>query len=320
MKGTLFGGIIWIMATAPTLALGQTGVVVATENIRATPNGVLLGRLEPGFEVISTEVRGDWVQFTLEGWVWERSLQTVSRRGFPLVVSAPGGENLRAAPSGEIVGFFQEGTLLEEVDRTTGWILVRRVVWIWTNSVDLTDTPAEPRPESETSAWRTTGASGGMILTTPDGDTLAHAFPGSEVQVLARQGNWARVRVEGWTWLPKDEEEFGEEAIDLELTPETVVDGADEYRGRVVQWNLEFISMEAAESVRTDFYEGEPFLLTRSVEGRETFVYVAIPPERKAELSGLSPLERIRVTGRIRTGAASFTGSPILDLLEVDRR
>ena len=32
------------------------------------------------------------------------------------------------------------------------------------------------------------------------------------------------------------------------------------------------------------------------------------------------PLERIRVVGRIRTGAAVLTGNPIIDLLELTRR
>lgn len=320
MKGPLFGGIIWIMAVAPTLAFGQTGTVTATENIRATPNGILLGRLEAGFVVTPTATQGNWVQFALEGWVWDRSLQGVSRQGFPLVVSAASGENLRTVPSGEIIGFVEEGTLLEEIGRTTGWIQVRREVWIWANSLDLAETPTPPTADAEASVWRSTGPSGGMILTAPDGDTLARAFPGSEIRVLAREGNWVRVQVEGWSWLPEEEDGFAEEAIDPDLTPEAVVSGADEYRGSVVQWELQFISIESAESVRTDFYEGEPFLLTRSMDGQELFVYVAIPPERREELSGLSPLERIWITGRVRTGSASLTGSPILDLLEVNRR
>jgi hypothetical protein len=87
----------------------------------------------------------------------------------------------------------------------------------------------------------------------------------------------------------------------------------------VVDWELQFVSQEAAERVRTDFYEGEPFLLTRATSSGRVFVYVAIPPERLAEVEGLIPLERIRVVGRIRTGAAVLTGNPILDLLELTR-
>jgi len=79
--------------------------------------------------------------------------------------------------------------------------------------------------------------------------------------------------------------------------------------------------LERAEAIRTDFYEGEPFLLTRTVDGDQAlFVYVAVPPERLGEVDDLIPLQRIRVLGRIRVGAASLTGNPIVDLLEVEDR
>jgi len=105
----------------------------------------------------------------------------------------------------------------------------------------------------------------------------------------------------------------------LEITPDEVTQNPDAYRGRYVDWELQFISHEEAERVRTDFYEGEPFLLTRSTDPGRTFVYVAIPPERLADVRGLIPLERIRVVGRIRTGAAALTENPILDLLGLTR-
>ena len=50
------------------------------------------------------------------------------------------------------------------------------------------------------------------------------------------------------------------------------------------------------------------------------FVYVAIPPEQSNVAQGLSPLERITVVGRIRTGASTLTGAPILDLVELRLR
>jgi hypothetical protein len=90
-------------------------------------------------------------------------------------------------------------------------------------------------------------------------------------------------------------------------------------RGRLVELTLQFISLERAEQVRTDFYEGEPFLLTRSLDGQRSFVYVAVPPERLSDLRALVPLETVRVVGRLRSGAAAFTGSPIVDLVEIER-
>jgi len=90
--------------------------------------------------------------------------------------------------------------------------------------------------------------------------------------------------------------------------------------GRLVTWELQFVSLEEAEAVRTDFYEGEPFLLTRPVGDESTrFVYVAVPPEALVTSRGLTPLERVTVVGRIRTGASALTGAPILDLVELRR-
>ncbi|NNM03881.1 MAG: hypothetical protein HKO65_02165, partial [Gemmatimonadetes bacterium] len=168
--------------------------------------------------------------------------------------------------------------------------------------------------------WWRSGRAGAPILTGPDGDTLAGARPGTELQVLARQGNWVRVRLEGWSWAPLGETaDTTASTIVSPLTPEEVGRDPESSRGRVVDWELQFVSMERAERVRTDFYEGEPFLLTRATSPERVFVYVAIPPERLTEVEGLIPLERIRVVGRIRTGAAALTGNPILDLLELTR-
>jgi hypothetical protein len=36
-------------------------------------------------------------------------------------------------------------------------------------------------------------------------------------------------------------------------------------------------------------------------------------------VEGLVPLERIRVTARVRTGASALTGTPIIDLLSLER-
>jgi hypothetical protein len=163
--------------------------------------------------------------------------------------------------------------------------------------------------------WTISGEAASAILSTPDGDTLAAAAPGANLRILAREGNWARVRMDGWLWLPEGTEVEAEATVLTDVSIQDVSASPLEYRGRVLQWDVQFISLERAEKVRTDFYEGEPFLLTKTERGEGVFVYVAIPPERLAEAEGLSPLERIRVVGRVRTGAATLTGSPVLELL-----
>jgi hypothetical protein len=129
--------------------------------------------------------------------------------------------------------------------------------------------------------------------------------------------------MEGWSWIPEagaDAPPAAEAEPLPDATPASVRADPAAARGRRVSWELQFISLERADRVRTEFYEGEPFLLTRPSDGGGGFVYVAVPPDRLGEVEDLTPLERIRVVGRVRTGASALTGSPILDLVEVERR
>ena len=330
------------MAAAPALlvnltampAVGQVAVVEVAENFRVEPNGTILGTLEAGATLSVVGQGQAWVEVTLEGWVWMRSLQTTEHTQYDLRVSNPQGENLRAEPQGTVLARLNLATLLEQVGERPGWARIRRTGWVWRASVRIEEggAPAgvrEPSPEVSpatppppTDQWMRAGTEGFSVLADPDGDTLGLLRPGAEVPILARQGSWVRVRMEGWVWLPVAVEETEEapDRVDLAaLTPRQVISEPAAYRGRVVEWVLQFVSLEEAESVRTDFYEGEPFLLTRTVDGDIGFVYVAVPPERMGEVQGLIPLERIRVVGRIRTGAAALTGNPLLDLLELYR-
>jgi hypothetical protein len=297
------------------------------ENFRAAPRGAILGRLNPGISLSVVSEEASWVQVELEGWMWAPSLRTTDNPGFDLEVAVEEGENLRAQPQGSLVGFLARGTLLERVEETESWHRVRRVGWVWRPSVEVTTAGGRPTPavaptvsEPLSGRWLRGGSEGTPILSGPDGDTLAQSLPGTEVEVLSRQGNWARVRLEGWIWDPEGGVAADSAGVPsmTEATPAEVAGDPERFRGRVVAWNLQYISVERAERIRTDFYEGEPFLLARSVPSH-TFVYVAIPPERLPDAEGLIPLEMIRVVGRIRTGAAALTGNPILDLLDLER-
>ena len=292
------------------------------------PNGEVLARLQAGTPLRVVGRGEGWLEVELEGWVWTRSLQETGRDGLDLVVSSSGGENLRAEPSGSLLGRLQEGTLLEELERQPAWIRVRRRGWIWEASVDQqAAAPAATRPAGGGQAAPGPGVAtgfvdldaGGAILDAPDGDTLALAAPRTQVEVVGREGSWVRVRLEGWAWLPPAAVAAQPSEDVAALTPADLVSDPAAHRGRVVSWTLQYISLERAERVRTDFFEGEPFLLARFGDANGPFVYVAIPPERVTEVQGLAPLEQISVTGRVRTGASALTGTPIVDLLSWER-
>jgi hypothetical protein len=312
------------LLTPSTVAWGQSvAQVKVEENIRSEPQGTVLGQALPGAQLSVIDRRDQWVQVDVDGWVWVRSLQRTDRDGFDVVVSSAGGENLREAPSGKIVGRLNTGMLLEDLGRSPGWVRVRRRAWVWAASLDMAaDEEAGPAPPTAGDAgwFASAGAQGAGILTAPDGDTLARTVPGADLAVLFREGNWVRVRLEGWTWLPAsgspaDSADSGTHP----LAPADLTGDPQRHRGRVVLWELQFVSLERAESVRTDFFEGEPFLLTRYGGPDGAFVYVAVPPDRVQEVQGIIPLERLAVTARIRTGASSLTGTPIIDLIQLER-
>jgi hypothetical protein len=327
-----------IALPAASAAQSQARVRIA-ENVRRAPNDVVLGQLQPGTALTVVGRDANWLQVDIEGWVWLSSLQ-VSDSEFDLVVAASEGENLRDGPSGSVIGRLVDGALLEEVGREPGWAHVKRRGWIWSASVDVgaapaaattasapaqpvarPATPSPPAPQPATQRpegfARLSGA-GAAILTAPDGDTLAVATARGDLQVVAREGNWARVRVEGWVWMPATGSAVDDRTPSA-LVPDDLTADAAAHVGRVVSWSLQFISLESAEEIRTDFRRGEPFLLTRFGGPEGPFVYVPVPVERQAEVEGLVPLERIRVTARVRTGASALTGTPIIDLLSLER-
>lgn len=316
--------MVLLLGLAGPLAAQESAVVRVEENIRAEPNGQIIARAMPGL-TLAVEGREDrWIEVTLEGWVWLASLRSRSGGSYDLTVSEAEGENLREEPRGRILARLDASTLLQEEERIPGWARVRRTAWIWGPSVTVSSPPpapaaATPPPPAPESRWLPGGPRGRPVLSAPDGDTLARSAPGVEMRMVAREGNWVRVQLDGWVWSPEGGDSIAGPAPAGEATVEAVVSQPDRYRGRVVSWTLQFIALERAERVRTDFFEGEPYLLTRAGGADGTFVYVAVPPERLADVQGLTPLERVRVVGRVRTGAAGLTGSPILDLVEIRR-
>ena len=131
--------------------------------------------------------------------------------------------------------------------------------------------------------------------------------------VLARQGGWTRVRLEGWIWEPSTlvpDSTSGED-----LTLEVLRANPDQFAGRRVEWTVQYVALQTAEAVRTDFYEGEAYFLARPPGDSRGILYVAVPPELLPAVRSLDALDVIDVVARVRTGRSNQMGVPILDLV-----
>jgi len=315
-----------VVSTAVPLSAQAIRVTVPEENFRKKPQATSANRLATvleGATLVVQERRGRWVLGALEGWIWSASVASTDRDGFDLVVSKTGGENLRRTPDASAArsALLMQGMLLDSLEAQGDWIKVRRAAWIWAASTAETEggpPPAVATADSTAPAPRqlperlVVGSSGTGLLVSPEGDTAAVVGAGTDMEVLARQGGWTRVRVEGWVWEPSTLAPDSVGGATFSVTD--LRNNPEQFRGRRVEWTLRYVALQRAEAVRRDFYEGEPYFLASPPSRTRDLVYVAVPPELLPAVESLTPLQTVDVVARVRTGR-SQTGVPILDLI-----
>lgn len=98
--------------------------------MRRGADGIELATLPAGTKLRMGKTSGRWVEITLEGWIFARSVAPTRREGFDYVVTPDDGENLRATPNGEIIARLNKGMLLARVAERNGWVRVRRTGWV----------------------------------------------------------------------------------------------------------------------------------------------------------------------------------------------
>lgn len=328
-----------LLIVLPAPGAGQALEVAAEEeNFRQEPMGKRLATVRQGTRLRVVGSDGRWRQVVLEGWIWTPSVQASDRAGYDLVVASDGGENLRRepAPEARVEARLLEGFLLTRVREEGDWTRVRRTGWMWMPSLR----PVEGDAGGGGDGGQATGDAGGAgqagagqgggpgrdrlvvqggparLHVSPDGDTVGVARPDADLQVLERRGEWARVRLEGWV-READVAPLDSAGVAADLTPAQVKASPDRYTGRRVRWTVQFVSLERAEAVRTDFYEDEPFILARPAGSDFSgFVYLAVPPEMLPRVEKLKPLQTIEVLARIRTGRSALMGAPVADVLD----
>ena len=282
--------------------------------------------------------RNDWAEVTVEGWIWSRSLGGTTRDGFNLAVTAESGENIRAQPDGQIIGRAVLGALFDRVRAEGGWTRVRRTGWVAASVLPAavtapappTPPPAAPRttPPSTDTAQRSgatpavkppddpnpvTGLVRGTgISVVPGGERFAEFVAPADGRVIGRQGDWVRVRLEGWVRAadlanPRDADVPRITAEDLRLNPERFV-------GQTVDWRLQFLAVLIADELRPELPPGAPFLLTRGPLPEAGFVYVIVTAAQAERFRQMAPLDEFEARAIIRAPKTRYLPNPVIEL------
>jgi hypothetical protein len=309
--------------------------------------GRRIARLASGSVVTARATRNDWMQITLDGWIFATSVGPSDRPDFDLLVTQAPNENLRAAPAGPLVAELAQGFGLKRVGMDTAgsstrWIHVTRDGWVQRSALVPIPDVVATRTADDASQLNTDTLQGGvpagrgpggdgtqavdssraqpMRMTTlyraPDGPEAGTISADTPVRVLSRNGEWTRVQYEGWV-----------KGGDLQVAPAGVMLGVtaaelraepQRYVGQVLRWRLEFIAIQKADELRPDIPSGASYVLARGPLPERGFVYVVVPETRLAAFRAVPPLAELQITARVRNGRSRYLGNPVVDLISLE--
>ena len=149
------------------------------------------------------------------------------------------------------------------------------------------------------------------------GPAVAQVSKGGAVNVIARDGDWVRVRVEGWV---READLIASDTTLRHLSVADIRSNPAEAQGKLVRWEVEAVALRSADPLRTGLQTGEQYLLALGPGAEKALVYIAVPESLLAGVRSLPPLAPIIVTARIRDGRSQPAGVPILDLESITRR
>jgi hypothetical protein len=152
----------------------------------------------------------------------------------------------------------------------------------------------------------------------PEGKPVARLQQGTAVEVLARERGWVRIRTDGWV-RATDVAAAESQLLGIRSAADLRADPVGS-RGKLVRWDVEVISLQKADPLRSDLAVDEPYLLVRGPGTESSLLYVAVPGYLMGAVRALPALARISMVARVRTGRSEPVGIPVLDLESVTRR
>ena len=301
--------------------------------------GRRIARLARGAVLSGGATRNDWIQVTLQGWIFSTSVGPSDRPDFDLLVTKTPNENLRGAPTGPLVAELAQGFGLKRAtpDSSGRWVHVSRDGWVQRSALapmaDVVATrTAEPSQASDSQAVRTPTPSPQAptpidstraqpvrmttLFRAPDGPEAGTVATDTPLRVLSRNGEWTRVQFEGW--VKGGDLQAAPAGVQVGVTAAELRAEPQRYVGQVLRWNLEFIAIQKADELRPDIPSGSSYVLARGPLPERGFVYIVVPDARLPALRALTPLATMTITARVRNGRSRYLGNPIVDLISLE--
>lgn len=338
---TLAVAAIGAVVAAPLATAGaQTALVSAVEG-RSAPGGVVVISLMAGTRVAVASTRGANALVTVEGWV-DASRLAGKIDTFPASVDSKAALRIRATPAatGTILAELHSRVGVSTLGKSGTWTHVKRAAWIPAAALPkpapaahkAAPAPARADPAPVASPQGATAAvaappavPGAMsasaatkLLAAPGGAAVGELAAGAIVQPIEHDHGWSKVRIEGWVQdrelSPADSSEGSQlTAADLRADP-------DGTRGKMVQWEVQVLSLQTADPLRPEMARDEPYLLAKGPGTEDALLYLAVPPSLLAQAKALPALTRVLITARVRSGHSEPVGIPILDLRSIAKR
>ncbi len=327
------------MLAGQLLAQAQVRLAKETPFLK-DPGGVRLATLSAGLRFTPARTSGEYVEVTLQGWIFSKSLKAEKREGFDLSVNVSAGENVRVAPDGAVLARAVDGALFLKRRTQAGWTEVRRAGWVPRSSLVAPAAPAKPvspqaapAPAPAARSGRDTAAAkpppaaapppaertarlraGVALARSPDGATIATLAGPTEVTVVEHDRDWTKVRLEGWV---------RQGDVDSTVAPRPAITAAmlrenpERFVGQSVEWRLQFLAHQHADELRPEMPLGHPYLLVRGPLPEAGFVYVMVSKEQAELLRGLKPLDELVATVTVRAGRTRYLATPVVELVRL---
>lgn len=287
-------GWLFTASTAPDRRDGFDLSVDAAggENLRAEPNGAVLGRAAEGALFARLRRSGGWTQVRRTGWIARNAVAERARASGQAASRPP-------VPRSDSVGVASRPSAARN-DSGQG------------RPDSGVASPASAARND--SAMRGTLKAGALIQRTPDGETLATVASPSLIVLGERDREWVRVALEGWV---RQSEVQGAVAPIPAITAAMLREQPERYVGRTVDWRLQFLARQVADELRPEMPLGHAYLLARGPLPETGFVYLMVTRAQSDQLQGLKPLDEMMATVTVRAARTRYLATPVVELVRV---